>query len=154
MLWFLDTLVSIPTAHEDGANGISVIDSLAPCGDSAPYHVHEREDEVFHVLEGELVVLLGEMTSRLRAGETALLPRGVPHTYRVVSERAHWLCITTNGEFERFVRELSRPAEGAELPPPGGPPTPEQQAALAEAGRRNGIELLGPPLSADVAQAA
>ena len=84
-LWFLDTLVTIPVGHGDGADGVSVIDSAAPYGDSPPLHVHHAEDEVFHVLEGELRLRVGEEDLELRAGETALAPQGLPHTYRVES---------------------------------------------------------------------
>jgi hypothetical protein len=67
--------------------------------------------------------------------------------YRVESpEGARWLVITTRGDFERFVRQFSRPAARPELPDPQGPPTPERVDALAAAARQHGIELVGPPL--------
>src|SRR5690242_15640884 len=44
MLWFLNTLITIPVAHADGEDGVSVIESLAPRGDSPPLHVHRSED--------------------------------------------------------------------------------------------------------------
>jgi quercetin dioxygenase-like cupin family protein len=153
-LWFLDTLVDIPVTHDDGADGMSVKVSRARRGDSPPYHVHATEDEVFHVLDGELVAMVDGSLRRLRAGESALLPKRVPHTYCVVSEEARWLLVTTHGDFERFVRDVARPAEGDALPAESGPPTPEQQAALAEVARRHGIELVGPPLSVETAAAA
>ena len=154
MLWFLDTLVTFPVSHADGVDGLSVMESLARRGDSPPHHVHHTEDEAFHLLEGELVLVVDGAARRVRAGETHLAPKGVPHTYRVVSERARWLVVTTNGDFERFVREAARPAETAELPPSSGPPTPEQQLALAELSLRHGIELIGPPLAEEIAAAA
>jgi quercetin dioxygenase-like cupin family protein len=154
MLWFLDTLVRIAAAHDDGADGISVIESLASRGDSPPRHIHRTEDEVFHVLDGELVLLVGGRTQRVFAGETYVAPKGVPHTYRVISPEARWLVVTSEGDFERFVREVSRPAATPTLPAPAGPPTPEQQQALAEAARRHCIDLIGPPLRDDAAQAA
>jgi quercetin dioxygenase-like cupin family protein len=154
MLWFLDTLVDFPVSHDDGADGISVMDSLARHGDSPPYHAHYREDEVFHLLEGELDLLMGGERFRAVAGETRLLPRDVPHTYLAVSEQARWLVATTGGNFERFVRELSRPPETPTLPPYEGPPTPEQQQLLEEVALRHGIKLLGPPLEAAATRAA
>jgi hypothetical protein len=84
---------------------------------------------------------------RIGAGETLLAPKGVPHTYRVQSPAgARWLVVTRRGDFERFVRALSRPAERPELPTLHGPPTPEEADALAAAAREHGIELVGPPL--------
>ena len=125
-LWFLNQLVTVRVRHDEGEDGISVLESLAPHGASPPLHVHQTEDEIFHVLEGQL---------------------RVPHTYRVEShEGARWLLITRRGDFERFVRALSRPAERPEPPAPQGPPTPEQANALATAAREHGIEFVGPPL--------
>jgi mannose-6-phosphate isomerase-like protein (cupin superfamily) len=146
-LWFFDTLHTIRVPHGEGEDGISVMETLAPHGDSPPLHVHKTEDEVFHLLEGELRMRAGDTELKLGAGETILAPKGVPHTYRVESrEGARWLVITRRGDFERFVRALSRPAEQPRLPTPHGPPTPEQADALAAAAREHGLELVGPPL--------
>ena len=123
------------------------METLARHGDSPPLHVHQTEDETFHVLEGELRMRAGDAEVTIAAGETLLVPKGVAHTYRVESPAgARWLVITTRGDFERFVRALSRPAERSELPADQGPPTPEQADALAAAAREHGIELMGPPL--------
>jgi quercetin dioxygenase-like cupin family protein len=147
-LWFLNQLVTVRVRHDEGEDGISVLESLAPQGASPPLHVHETEDETFHVLEGDLRFVAGDADIRLGAGETTLGPKGVPHTYRVESpEGARWLVITSRGEFERFVRALSRPAEASELPAPNpAAPTPEQEDELAAAAREHGIKFVGPPL--------
>jgi quercetin dioxygenase-like cupin family protein len=147
-LWFLNTLHTVRVRHDQGEDGISVLEALAPYGDSPPLHVHRTEDELFHVLEGELRLRAGDADIRIGAGESLLVPKGVAHTYRVESpDGARWLVITTGGDFERFVRELSRPAERPGLPTPQ-PPTPEQADALVGAARQHGIELVGPPLHA------
>jgi quercetin dioxygenase-like cupin family protein len=145
-LWFLNTLVTPRVGSEDGSDGLSLLENLAPHGDSPPLHVHHTEDELFHILEGQLRFRVGDAELRARAGATLLAPKGVPHTYLVESERGRWLVATAHGDFERFVRSFSRPAERAELPEPAPPPTPEQAEALAAACREHGIELVGPPL--------
>jgi uncharacterized cupin superfamily protein len=145
--WFLNTLVTVPIGHHAGPDGISVLESRAPCGDSPPLHVHHTEDEAFYVLEGELRIRAGDADLRIGPGEATLATVGVPHTYRVESAAgARWLNVTTRGDFERFVRAMSRPAERSELPGLQGPPTPEQVDALAAAARQHGIKLVGPPL--------
>jgi len=53
---------------------------------------------------------------------------------------------TPANQFERFVREVSRPAERPELPTPAGPPSPEAIQSLKAAAAKFGIELVGPPL--------
>lgn len=146
-LWFLATTVHIRMSSAESADGLSLIESLAPRGDSPPLHVHAAEDELFHVLEGELRLRVGDDELHLAAGETALAPQGVPHTYRVESAQARWLVTTCGGDFERFVRELSRPAESDGLPPQL-PPTPEQVERLVGVGAAHGIEIVGAPLGA------
>lgn len=145
-MWFLGTTVRILASSEDGGDGISVIESVAPEGDSPPLHVHRTEDELFHVLDGELRLRVGDGELRLAAGDAAVAPRGVPHTYRVESAQARWLVTTARGDFERFVRALGRPAESDGLPPQA-PPTPEQVEQLAATAAAHGIELVGPPLT-------
>jgi quercetin dioxygenase-like cupin family protein len=145
-LWFLGTLITVRVSSAEGSDGTSVIEHLARRGDSPPLHLHHHEDEIFHVLDGDLRFRVGDQDLRARAGETLLAPRGVPHTYRVESERGRWLLITTRGDFERFARSFSEPAERPELPEPSPPPTPDQAEALAAACREHGIEILGPPL--------
>jgi quercetin dioxygenase-like cupin family protein len=145
-LWFLNHRVTVHVSHDQGEDGIAVLESLAPHGDSPPLHVHQREDELFHVLEGELRLRVDGADVRVGAGESILAPKGVAHTYRVESrDGARWLVVTTHGDFERFVRSFSRQAGGPGLPP-HEPPTPELAEALADAARRHGIELVGPPL--------
>ncbi|RJP52914.1 MAG: cupin domain-containing protein [Anaerolineaceae bacterium] len=146
-LWFLDSLVAIRVAHSAGQDGISIIEQWAPYGDSPPLHFHRMEDEVFHVLEGELRIQVEQGERWLGPGQTLLAPKGVSHTCRVESsEGAHWLVITTRGDFERFVRALARPAEQPTLPPTAGEPTPEAIQQLSETARAHGIEIIGPPL--------
>ena len=147
-LWFLNSLVRIRVAHATGADGLSVIELQAPCGDSPPLHVHHMEDELFYVLEGQFRFTIGGEERRAGPGGVVLAPKGVPHTFRVESaEGGRYLIVTTHGDFERFVRELSRRTERAELPAPAGPPTPQQIQALGEAARRHHSDIVGPPLT-------
>jgi mannose-6-phosphate isomerase-like protein (cupin superfamily) len=145
-LWFLDTLVTIRVGEAEGSNGISVLEHRAPYAHSPPLHVHHNEDEIFHVLSGELRCHVDGRDISLRAGETLLAERSVPHTFVVESEGgATFLTTTARGDFERLVRAMGRPAERDGLPV-SLPPTPEQISALEAACRANGIDVLGPPL--------
>lgn len=146
-LWFLNTRVRIVVPSETGEDRLSVLEHTAPFGDSPPMHVHDTEDELFHLLEGDIRFSVGGRTVEITAGETVLAPKGVPHSYVVESAGgARWLTVTRPGDFEAMVRELSRPATAAGLPEPSGPPTPEMAAHLAEICARHGIRLVGEPL--------
>ncbi len=43
------------------------------------WHSHEKEDEVFFVLDGELKIELRDRTVELSSGEVFVVPRGVEH---------------------------------------------------------------------------
>lgn len=147
-VWFLNTRVFVRVSFEDGQDGVSVLEHLAPHGDSPPLHVHRNEDEIFHLLEGEMAFRVGDEDLLRKAGDTILAPKGVPHTYRVASAAgARWLTVTNGEEFERFVQALGRAPDGDGLPHPSGPPTPEQAQGLTTVAGQFGIEIVGPPLS-------
>ncbi|HEX2554876.1 MAG TPA: cupin domain-containing protein [Microvirga sp.] len=145
-LWFLNTRVTIRVSARDGTDGIAVLEHRAAFGDSPPLHIHRDEDEIFHVLEGIVRYRVGETDRIAGPGEILLAPRGIPHSYRVESPEGARMLTVTRGGFEAFVRSLGRPAAGAGLPIPAGPPSPAQADALAQACLGFGIELVGPPL--------
>jgi len=98
-IWFLDTHVIIRVSARDGSDGVSVLEHHARQGDSPPLHIHHDEDEIFHVLEGEVRYRIGDLQHHARAGETLLTPKGIPHTHRAESAEARtrvttiWRCL-------------------------------------------------------------
>lgn len=147
LLWFNGTLATIRLSAKAGADGISVIEHLMPYGSSPPLHIHRNEDEVFHILEGVVRFQLAGKDTVAQAGQTLLAPKGIAHSYRVESAAgARCLTVTTGGDFEKMVREMSKVAPVAKLPPQEAP-TPEVIAALTQACARNGIDIIGAPLS-------
>ncbi len=146
-LWFLNTLVTVRVAGAEGENGMTVLEHHAPYGDSPPLHVHANEDEIFHVISGELRFRVGTREISARAGETVQTPRNVPHSYLVWSPQgARFLTVTCGRDFENLVRSFSRPAAHDGLPAQATP-TSEQVAALTQACLANNIRLVGPPLT-------
>jgi len=147
-LWFLNTRVKIVVPSSTGADGISVLKHWAPFQDSPPLHIHDTEDEVFHVLSGRIRFSVDGKPVILSAGDILMAPKGIPQSYFVESqESAQWITVTTSGDFEALVRETARPATAAGLPE-AAHPTPEMIAALDAACARNGIRLVGAPLAA------
>ena len=143
--WFLNSRVSVEVTRAGNADGISVLRHDAPFGEAPPWHVHHDEDEIFHVIDGEMRFRIGDAGSIGRAGDTVLAPRGVPHGFRVVSpEGARFLTITRGG-FETVFREASRPATAAGRPTFAAP-TAAEQAELAARCAAQRIDLLGPPI--------
>jgi mannose-6-phosphate isomerase-like protein (cupin superfamily) len=143
-LHFLNHLATVKVAA-DGTGALSAVEFLAPRGFGPPLHRHEDEDELFVVLDGELAFHHGE--DRLIAGAqgVAMLPRGVPHTFQVLSETARFICVTGSSagvpRFDQMVTVLGVPTDVAALPEPGY----IDATVVADICGQHGIEVLGPP---------
>lgn len=146
-LYFLATNIEVLVSADDGADGICVVEHRAPGGDSPPLHVHRNEDETFVLLEGQVRFHVGESDFTLSAGGAAVAPKGIAHSYRVVSnDGARFLTITRGRDFETMLKTLGQPTIGTSFPP-SVEVTPEMAAGLAAICAANGIDLVGPPLS-------
>jgi Uncharacterized conserved protein, contains double-stranded beta-helix domain len=55
---------------------------LAPHSSGTPVHVHPQATESYDVIEGRLDVFVDGTWRTLSQGESASVPRGVPHTFR------------------------------------------------------------------------
>jgi quercetin dioxygenase-like cupin family protein len=141
--WFLGTLATIRVAGEATGGRFALIEFLFPRHASPPLHTHPQ-DESYVVLAGRLTIQAGADRFELGEGGTAVVPMGVAHTFRVDSETARVLVLSTPAGLERFVRDGSTPAAAPTLPPPDAPrPTPEELARIFDA---HAQVNLGPPL--------
>jgi quercetin dioxygenase-like cupin family protein len=144
--WFLGTLATIRVTGEASGGRLAVIEFLFPRHASPPRHTHPQ-DESYIVLDGELTVVAGDARSSLTAGEVGVVPLGVPHTFRVDSDTARVLVLSTPAGLERMVLDASVPADAATLPPADAPrPTPEELGRIFDA---HGQVNYGPPLGPD-----
>ena len=117
---------------------------MAPRGVATPLHVQAEDHESFYVLEGALTFYLedGEPIPA-SAGSFVHIPKGTPHAFRVDSETARFLDLTTP-QHVHFMRAAGEPAQGRELPP-AGPPDAETVVKVNAIAQQYGVEILGPP---------
>lgn len=124
---------------------LMMLRSTPPAGSASPLHVHGREDEVFVLLSGEALFVVGDRTHELGPGGVAFLPRNIPHAYRITAD-AHVLTVCTPGGLEEFFRtaghDLSLPK------PERWAITPESMSAAFEP---LGGRIVGPPPPAPAA---
>jgi len=99
--WFVGTLATITVPGEASDGRFALIEFLFPQWASPPLHTHPQ-DESYVVLEGRLTIQAGDERFELGAGGTALVPMGVPHTFRVDSEGARVLVLSTPAGLERL----------------------------------------------------
>jgi mannose-6-phosphate isomerase-like protein (cupin superfamily) len=131
------TLVKVSPGDCDSA--MACFHLVAPPMSGPPLHVHSREDEFFHVLEGELVFELDGDRCTVATGGSVFLRRGVRHRYQNFTPLdARLLIVTTPGDFCRFFEELSSAT------PQGGLPSMETLRSLDA---KYGLRTLGPPMT-------
>ena len=139
-LWCVGALTTVKAAGGQTAGAYSLIEDLAPKGSGTPLHRHREDDEAFYVLDGELTFYLGnDEPVRAAAGSFVHIPGGTVHAFRVDSDTARYLIITTP-RHERFYRAIAEPAQARTIPPEA-PMDMERIGAACEA---YGVEGVGP----------
>ena len=145
--WFGERLGQLPLAAARHAERVAVLDTAnVGAGTMPPLHTRDR-DESYYIVEGEVVFYVGDEIVRARAGDAVLAPRGAPRTFRVISDTARWLVMTTLrslSRYEDFTSAVARPSPdqdaGIERWQRGA-----DAAAVAAIAAANGVTLLGPP---------
>jgi quercetin dioxygenase-like cupin family protein len=137
--WFFGMLATIRATAADTDGQYTLVEVVAPPGLEAPLHVHHTEDEAFLVLEGDVVLYVGDQRIEAAAGQFAFGPRDVPHRFEVGPAGARMLWVVTPAGFENLVEAVSVPAEAMTVPPPEIVPP----ADAAEIVARYGNEILG-----------
>jgi quercetin dioxygenase-like cupin family protein len=112
---------------------------LGPRTAGPPLHVHDETDESFYVIEGHMLIQVGEERHDLGPGCFAWLPRQIPHTYANASDSpVHVVgCSVPGGLEEAFA------AQSAYFAQLQGPPDPEQINAIWAP---HGGRVAGPPI--------
>ncbi|MFZ9913872.1 MAG: cupin domain-containing protein [Phycisphaerales bacterium] len=96
------------TGSETGGE-FYLFENIVPPGARVPPHVHQREDEILQILEGELEVTLDGRTTRAPAGSIAYFPRNIAHGFGntgTVPAKGRFL-VSPASNFEKFFAELS-----------------------------------------------
>jgi quercetin dioxygenase-like cupin family protein len=146
-LWFLGTLVRPKLMGEQTGGRFALWEADLPRGAAPPLHSHPQ-DETFYLLDGHVTIWIGDAETSGRPGTVAHAPGGTAHAFRVESDTARMLFLSTPAGIEDFVRAVAEPARWPWLqPPPDGPRVPAER--LAEVEREHGIIRHGPPPAAD-----
>ncbi len=131
-LGFSTILFKVATRETGG--GLFVIEHVNLMNGGPRLHLHLYQDEWFYVMEGEVLFQIGDTRKLLRAGESVLGPRNVPHAFAPVGKTPGHMLIafTPAGKMEQFFLDTANPNP------------PKTDAAFF---RKYDMELLGPALT-------
>ena len=73
---------------EDTGGAFFLFEDVMTGGKTTPLHQHPEADETVYVLEGEILVNVDGNETHVGPGGLTFTPRGVPHAFLVVSDRA------------------------------------------------------------------
>jgi mannose-6-phosphate isomerase-like protein (cupin superfamily) len=65
----------------DTSGAYSLWESVIPPGEGPRVHVHPDNEEAFYLLEGELLLRVGDQEQTIGSGTFALVPRGTAHAF-------------------------------------------------------------------------
>ena len=130
--WFNGDIYSTKLTGQQTGGQIGLVEATVPPGGGPPPHVHERTDETFYVVNGELEFLDGDTTFTASTGAVVFLPRGNVHRfYNPGIQPAKLVFIYTPGGAEgMFVEGGDRPQPGVQVLPWGPERIDERMLAL------------------------
>ena len=141
-VWYNGSLMTFLATGEETQGKFALIEAVARRGMVPPPHIHHREDEIFYVLEGEIVVSVADRTIKGTPGTMVFLPRDVRHSFTIESAHARMLILLTPAGLENWFKEFSVPAPAMTLPPAEEPGYQDVQRML-QAAPSYGIEFAG-----------
>ena len=141
-VWYNGSLMTFLATDEETQGKFALIEAVSRKGNDPPPHTHRREDEIFYVLEGEVVASVGDRTISGTPGTMIFLPRDVRHSFTIESEHARMLILATPAGFEGWFKEFGVPAQAMTLPPANEPAYEDVQRML-EAAPKYGLDFAG-----------
>ena len=128
--------VLVAPAQTRGA--FALLDLTLPQGAEPPRQVHDREDEAYYLLEGEVAFEVGGVRTVAQAGQAVFAPRQVPHQLTIATPAARLLLLLTPGQLVEHFMAFSGPLRATRAVQ--GPPPFEVLLAMTYALRHRGVQ--------------
>ncbi|WP_175539646.1 cupin domain-containing protein [Nocardioides exalbidus] len=134
------SLLSLKVTAAESHGLVTVLEGVVLAG-GPPLHVHDAEDEVVVVVEGELDYQVGAERGVLAEGGVLWFPRSVPHAVaNLGAAPCRFVTVVTPGGIEEFFRGQRDYLAGLS---PGQVPDPRAMDSIEGAEQRR---VVGPPL--------
>ena len=122
------TLVS----GEDSGGALGFVTMVGPAGRPIPMHKHGEAHDVFFCERGAIQVWFDGESRVLYPGDTASVPPGTLHAYRLLRPYSRSVGPITPGGWERFFAFVGTPYDGPAFPPEDHSPPPFAKFGAAE----------------------
>jgi len=132
--------MTLKATAEQTSGSIGFLEATSSPGYGPPRHIHRSHDELFYVLEGEFLFLVGERQVNAPPGSFVFIPRGTVHAVKVVGPEPGKVLIAyipggLEHSFEEFAQARAEQGEDA-----------DRARTVEEINQRYDSEFVGPPL--------
>ncbi|MBD2578471.1 cupin domain-containing protein [Oscillatoria sp. FACHB-1406] len=105
----LSDTICIKLKSMQSPNQMAVVTVDVPPGGFVPPHTHNQEEESYYVLEGSMVMKIGNEEFEIESGDFVHIPPNTVHGYQNNSDRAlRFLAWTVGGAIDEFFIEMDR----------------------------------------------
>ena len=105
----LGATIEVVVSSEASNNTCCVFIETTPPGSGPPPHRHDREEEIFTVLEGQFEFWADGVWSPMKLGVPQLCLRGRYHAFRNAGTApGRMMLVTNNGGIDEYFRQISK----------------------------------------------
>ena len=153
-MFYMGSITSFPSEGVEAGGRFALMDYRSRPGNEPPPHVHEWEDELFFVLDGEIEFHCADDVRRVGPGDVVFLPRGIAHAFAIRSPSVRTLIlVSAAGDhpvmLARYFRTMSSPATTMELPREAVTYAVDDPEHALAVGAAHGIRMLSPGEAAE-----
>ncbi len=128
--------VTVKVASHQTNYSYCVLELTAGPNVSPPLHLHQREDEIFEILDGRFLFSLDGKIVEVSPGTTVVVPRNMPHSWRNISDSpGRMMLIFIPGGIDELFEAMAS--------------IPTSDPAFPQLAERHGTLVLGPPLKVE-----
>jgi mannose-6-phosphate isomerase-like protein (cupin superfamily) len=118
---YMGSLMTFLAKSSDTGGRFALMEFYTKPGNEPPPHVHEREHELYFVLEGSMRFYCEDKILDIKAGEVAFLPQGKAHAFHCLSPVVRTLILVQAiGEepvgLDNYFLAMGEPARSMSLP--------------------------------------
>jgi quercetin dioxygenase-like cupin family protein len=146
---YMGSLVTFLAKGSETGGRFALMEYHTKPGNEPPPHVHEREHELFFVLEGKMRFYCEDKTIDIGVGDVVFLPQGKAHAFNCTSDFVRALIfVQANGEdavgLDRYFVAMGETAKSMVLPESAITYAVDDPKHAIRVGASNGIRILSP----------
>jgi mannose-6-phosphate isomerase-like protein (cupin superfamily) len=146
---YMGSLMTFLAKGSETGGRFALMEFRTKCGNEPPPHVHEREHELYFVLEGTMRFYCEDKVLDVGAGDVVFLPQGKAHAFACTSNVVRTLIfVQATGKdavgLDNYFLAMGEPATSMVLPESAVTYAIDDPEHAIQVGVRTGIRILSP----------